>query len=163
MRACAHTHAHAAGPIDARLTSARGSDVSSNHLTGTLPAALGALTDLSALCARPLGARREGPARPAPPNQRSRTRAVLRSGLESNVLTGTIGSWISSLAKLKILYARLLPPQGGTPGAAHAHQCSRHFGVVQYSARGVAARPVRVIVPYGPIGRVPLWVVPRIL
>ena len=31
-----------------------------------MPAALGALTDLAILCARPL-ARREGPARPAPP------------------------------------------------------------------------------------------------
>ena len=32
-------------------------------------------------------------------------RAVLRSDLGSNRLTGTIGSWISSLAKLTYLYA----------------------------------------------------------
>jgi hypothetical protein len=104
-----------------QLTSARGSVAAFNKLSGALPAALGALTALVKLCARPLGARREGPARPAPPHRCAHARAVLRSDLRSNGLTGTIGSWISSLAKLKLLYARPLPPQGGTPGAAHVH------------------------------------------
>ncbi len=54
---------------------------------------------------------------------RSRARAVLRSYLGSNGLTGTIGSWIGSLAKLTRLYARARACMGGTPGAAHAHSC----------------------------------------
>jgi hypothetical protein len=54
---------------------------------------------------------------------RPRARAVLRSYLSSNGLTGTIGGWIGSLAKLKLLYARARACMGGTPGAAHAHSC----------------------------------------
>ena len=88
-----------------RLTSARGRSAWGNQLSGAVPAALGALTDLELLRARPLasgGKARHGPLRRS---VRSCARAVLRSGLGSNRLTGTIGSWISSLAKLAYLYA----------------------------------------------------------
>jgi hypothetical protein len=53
-------------PYKRIVTSACCSDVSLNHLTGTLPAALGALTDLVVLCGRPPQALRhgDGPARP---------------------------------------------------------------------------------------------------
>ena len=52
--------------FDARETSALHSAARGNKLSGTLPAALGALTDLVALCARPAQIPRggEGPARP---------------------------------------------------------------------------------------------------
>ncbi len=62
MRMCVR----AARPMHSRLTSARGRSAYGNQLSGAVPAALGALTDLDYLCARPL-ARREGPARPALP------------------------------------------------------------------------------------------------
>jgi hypothetical protein len=66
---------------------------------------------------------------------RSRARAVLRSWLGSNGLTGTIGGWIGSLAKLTLLYARARACTGGTPAAAHAHSCGGVLlGVPGYSA-----------------------------
>ena len=46
---------------------------------------------------------------------RPRARAVLRSYLDSNGLTGTIGGWIGSLAKLTVLYARARACTGGYP------------------------------------------------
>jgi hypothetical protein len=107
-----------------RETSAVRSAAEGNKLSGTLPAALGTLTDLVALCARPPPIPRggEGPARPrSAESVRPRARAVLRSNLLSNGLTGTIGSWIGSLAKLTGLYARARACTGGTPAAAHAH------------------------------------------
>ncbi len=72
-----------------------------NNLDGTLPAELGKLTDLEQLCAalrRCCRAvhRRD---RSAP---RSRA-AVVRSYCYENKLSGTIGSWIGSMAKLSIL------------------------------------------------------------
>jgi hypothetical protein len=58
-----HTRAHADSMR--RETSALRSGAEKNKLSGTLPAALGALTDLVALCARPPIPRGgEGPARP---------------------------------------------------------------------------------------------------
>jgi hypothetical protein len=108
-----------------RETSALCSYAYGNKLSGALPAALGALTDHVALCARPPIPRGgEGPARPrSAESVRSRARAVLRSYLGYNGLTGTIGSWIGSLAKLTVLYARARACMGGTPAAAHAHSC----------------------------------------
>ena len=102
-----------------RKTSAFRSAAEKNKLSGALPAALGALTDLVGLCARPAQARAAGKARrgPAPAESvRSRARAVLHSYLDSNGLTGTIGGWIGSLAKLTDLYARARACTGGTPG-----------------------------------------------
>jgi hypothetical protein len=66
---------------------------------------------------------------------RSRARAVLRSNLGSNGLTGTIGGWIGSLAKLTGLYARARACTGGTAAAAHAHSRGGYcLGVLEYSA-----------------------------
>ena len=68
-----------------------------NILDGTLPAELGKLTDLETLCAA-LRCRRAacgGPVGAA----RSRA-AVVRSYFSTNTLSGTIGSWIGSMAKL---------------------------------------------------------------
>ena len=68
-----------------------------NNLDGTLPAELGNLRDLERLCAalrrRRAAHRRD---RSAP---RSRA-AVMRSDCNTNLLSGTIGSWIGSMAKL---------------------------------------------------------------
>ncbi len=59
------THERAHADSMRRLTSALRSSAYRNKLSGTLPAALGALTDLVALCARPPIPRGgEGPARP---------------------------------------------------------------------------------------------------
>ena len=74
--------------------------MASNHLDGTLPAELGKLTDLEDLCAalrrRRAAHRRD---RSAP---RSRA-AVVCSDCSRNKLSGTIGSWIGSMAKLTYL------------------------------------------------------------
>ena len=68
-----------------------------NVLDGTLPAELGKLTDLESLCAalaaQPL-ADRSVP--------RLRVAVVRRQGQE-NQFSGTIGSWIGSMAKLTLL------------------------------------------------------------
>ena len=79
-----------------------------NRLDGTLPAELGKLTDLEELCARrPCAAvaaqPSAGPVRrraftPLGCRDFSRNR---RDGAEG--LSGTIGGWIGSMAKLKIL------------------------------------------------------------
>jgi hypothetical protein len=117
-----------------RETSAFRSAADGNKLSGTLPAALGALTDLVVLCARPSAIMRggEGPARPrSAESARSRARAVLRSYLGSNGFTGTIGGWIGSLAKLTFLYARARACTGGYPrrrrtrthAAGYCHTC----------------------------------------
>ena len=115
------THAHACTRrFDAAADVALRSAADGNKLSGTLPAALGALTDLVGLCARPpprshaAGKARRGRA-PAE-SVRPRARAALRSVLGSNGLTGTIGGWIGSLAKLTLLYARARAFTGGTPG-----------------------------------------------
>ncbi len=69
-------------------------------MDGTLPAELGKLTDLETLCAalrrRRAAHRRD---RSAP---RSRA-AMMRSACGENKLSGTIGSWIGSMAKLTLL------------------------------------------------------------
>jgi hypothetical protein len=49
-------------------------------------------------------------------------------------LTGTIGIWIGSLAKLAVLCARARACTGGTAGAAHAHSRGGDWGVLEYSA-----------------------------
>ena len=70
-----------------------------NNLDGTLPAELGKLTDLEALCAalrrccRAVHRRdRSAPRAHAP--------AVVRSYCGWNKLSGTIGGWIGSMTKL---------------------------------------------------------------
>ena len=149
------THAHACTRrFDARLTSAFRSAAEGNKLSGTLPAALGALTDLVALCARapkpaPAGKarRRRAPAE----SVRPRARAVLRSYLGSNGFTGTIDSWIGSLAKLTLLYARARACMGGTPAAAHAHSrggyCWGYWSTLRRGGCGApcAVRRVRAL------------------
>ncbi len=132
------THARAHADSMRRKTSAVRSSADGNKLSGALPAALGALTDLVALCARPPQSRAAGKARRgrAPAESvRSRARVVLRSSLGSNGLTGTIGGWIGSLAKLTRLYARARACTGGTAAAAHAHSRGGYcLGVLEYSA-----------------------------
>ncbi len=73
-----------------------------NNLDGTLPAELGKLTDLEYLCA-------DGSAPPPrSPSRRDRSAprlraAVVRSNCGNNKLSGTIGGWIGSMAKLGTL------------------------------------------------------------
>jgi hypothetical protein len=121
-----------------RETSALRSAAFGNKLSGTLPAALGALTDLVELCARspPIPRGGEGPARPrSAESVRSRARAVRRSYLDSNGFTGTIGSWIGSLAKLTYLYARALACMVGYRGSGACALLRRALlGVLEYSA-----------------------------
>jgi hypothetical protein len=45
-------------------------------------------------------------------------RALLHSGLYSNAFTGSVGSWIGSMAKLTLLYA---PLHGAPHGVATKH------------------------------------------
>ncbi len=75
--------------------------VYANSLTGAVPPELGKLTDLEDLCAAPRRLRiGDGRTR--------RARSVcgwLRSSLSSNRFSGTLGSWVGSLAKLSGLYA----------------------------------------------------------
>jgi hypothetical protein len=63
-----------------------------NNLDGTLPAELGKLTDLDYLCA---ALRRRRAALRGPVGA-----AVVCSDCEHNTLSGTIGGWIGSMAKL---------------------------------------------------------------
>ncbi len=81
--------------------------MSENALLGTLPAELGELTDLERLCGRlptlGLGAQRC----PGTLGIVARIAVVLCrvcSLLHSNVFSGTIGSWIGSMAKLTYLF-----------------------------------------------------------
>ena len=142
-----HTRAHADSMR--RETSALRSAADGNKLSGTLPAALGALTDLVALCARPLpqacaaGTARRGPA--SAESVRSRARAVLRSSLHSNGLTGTIGGWIGSLAKLTLVDARARACMGGYPGggARALTRAGSVGGTGVLCAVGAAVRPAR--------------------
>ncbi len=66
-----------------------------NGLDGTLPAELGKLTDLESLCAA-LRRRRAA-------HRRNRCTAVVCRQCQQNKLSGTIGSWIGSMAKLTFL------------------------------------------------------------
>ncbi len=71
-----------------------------NYLDGTLPAELGKLTDLEALCAA-LRRRLRSPS--VDRTARSSAPSVVRSDCGANMLSGTIGGWIGSLAKLTFL------------------------------------------------------------
>ena len=72
-----------------------------NSLTGAVPPELGKLTDLESLCAAPRRLR-VGDGR----TRRARSVCVwLRSELQSNGFSGTLGSWVGSLVKLTELYA----------------------------------------------------------
>ncbi len=75
--------------------------MAANSLTGAVPPELGKLTDLEELCAAPRRLRiADGRTR------RARSVCVwLRSWLSSNRFSGTLGSWVGSLPKLRILYA----------------------------------------------------------
>ncbi len=74
--------------------------MAANSLTGTVPPELGKLTDLEELCAAPRRLR-VGDGRAC----RARIVCVwLRSELSSNRFSGTLGSWVGSLAKLRRLY-----------------------------------------------------------
>ena len=67
-----------------------------NDLDGTLPAELGKLTDLETLCA----ALRCAVAIGGPVGAARLRAAVVCSECSDNKLSGTIGSWIGSMAKL---------------------------------------------------------------
>ncbi len=85
------------------------------------------------LQARAAGKARRGRA-PAE-SVRARARAVLRSYLGYNDLTGTIGGWIGSLAKLTVLCARARACTGGTPGGGARALLRRVLlGVPEYFA-----------------------------
>ncbi len=73
-----------------------------NNLDGTLPAELGNLSDLEDLCAA-LRRRRTAHRRDRSEPPRAHAPAVVRSDCGENKLSGTIGSWIGSMAKLTIL------------------------------------------------------------
>jgi hypothetical protein len=143
-----HPRARARADSMRRETSAFGSDASRNKLSGALPAALGALTDLVELCARTSAIPRggDGPARPRSAEAvRSRARAVLRSYLGWNGLTGTIGGWIGSLAKLTGLYARARACTGGYPRGRRTRTPAAGTvgGTGVLCAVGAAVRPAR--------------------
>ena len=71
-----------------------------NQLRGTLPAELGKLADLEDLCG-PVSCAAD--AAFGGSTRRSACAVALCSYLFSNMLTGTIGSWISSTSKLTSL------------------------------------------------------------
>ena len=71
-----------------------------NNLDGTLPAELGKLTDLEDLCA---ALRRRRAAIGGPVGAARLRAAVVRSDCGENKLSGTIGGWIGSIAKLSSL------------------------------------------------------------
>ena len=77
-------------------TARGGRALGTNHLDGTLPAELGKLTDLEILCAA-LRRRRTAVADRSAPRLRG---AAVCSECGKNKLSGTIGSWIGSMAKL---------------------------------------------------------------
>ncbi len=94
-----------------------------NSLTGAVPPELGKLTDLEDLCAAPRRLR-VGDGR----TRRARSVCVwLRSELASNGFSGTLGSWVGSLAKLTRLYAphaRTLTPAPRVSGAPARAPCA---------------------------------------
>jgi hypothetical protein len=71
-----------------------------NGLDGTLPAELGKLTDLESLCA---ALRRRRAAIGGPVGAALTRFAVVCRYCSDNKLSGTIGSWIGSMAKLTLL------------------------------------------------------------
>ncbi len=77
-----------------------GRDVAANNLDGTLPAELGKLTDLEALCAALRRCCRRAAHRRDQSAPRAHASAVVRSDFRANKLSGTIGGWIGSMAKL---------------------------------------------------------------
>ncbi len=91
----------------------------SNSLTGAVPPELGTLTDLVSLCAAPRRLR-VGDGR----TRRARSVCVwLRSALSSNRFSGTLGSWVGSLAKLSYLcapHARTVTRARDTRAQSHA-------------------------------------------
>ena len=95
-----------------------------NSLTSAVPPELGKLTDLEDLCAAPRRLR-VGDGR----TRRARSVCMwLRSGLGPNRFSGTLGSWVGSLAKLTWLYAphvQTLTPARVPACAAHGRSCTR--------------------------------------
>ena len=81
-------------------TARGGRAVARNNLDGTLPAELGKLTDLETLCA---ALRRRRAAIGGPVGAARLRAAVVCREFQHNKLSGTIGSWIGSLAKLTLL------------------------------------------------------------
>ena len=114
-----------------------------NSLTGAVPPELGKLTDLEELCAAPRRLR-VGDGR----TRRARSVCVwLRSSLSSNGFSGTLGSWVGSLAKLRKLYA---------PARAHSdareHAGAQPPGTIARAPRAHTVR-VRVCVPVSVVSR----------
>jgi hypothetical protein len=144
------THARARAHADSmrRKTSAFRSSAYRNKLSGTLPAALGALTDLDGLCARPPIPRGgEGPARPRSRRVGALTRACGAAQLPGNERLDRHDRELDRLAGEAHILVRPRPRvhRGVPPGAAHAHSCGGYcLGVLEYSAPwGAAVRPAR--------------------
>ncbi len=83
-----------------RSTARGGRSLWDNQLDGSLPAELGKLTDLEDLCA---ALRRHRAAIGGPVSAARLCAAVVCSACNRNKLSGTIGSWIGSMAKLTLL------------------------------------------------------------